>query len=218
MAGYDLQMIQLVVQNILDFKPQNIFEIGSRDGHDTQYLKDVLNIDDSNCYIFEAHPHCYKQIKEQYKTFNTYHCAITNETKQVEFNAGLVGLENCIGCSSMLQEAAHRSFKSEKVIVDGWRFSDIYKHLNLTNIDLVKMDVEGHAMEVLEGFGDILNEVKLLQLELEHKEAWVNQKLYPDVAEFLINNNFEQLVFIRTGHDQSDSVWVNKQHTNIQLC
>jgi FkbM family methyltransferase len=211
---YDLFMIETCIKDILRFTPTNFVEIGSRDGHDTNTLSKSLKINPSNCYILEAHPNCYEYIQQTYPQYNILHCAVTDKTGPINFNAGTVGIEDNIGCSSLLEDVSNK-FCSNKVIVDGWRFDNICQHIGLNEIDIIKIDVEGHTYEVLNGFGNIINRTKILQLELEHKENWTNQKLYSDVSLFLKQSNFEQLYYIKHSHDQSDSLWINKNYFNI---
>jgi FkbM family methyltransferase len=198
---------------ITNFIPKNIFEIGSRDGHDTNFLKQIFNISNSNCYIFEAHPDCYSFIKSTYPQFNVFNCGITNKTGTIKFNAGIVGEEGNIGMSSILKQN-NNEFKSKEILVDGWRFDDICKQLNLLEIDIVKIDVEGHSLEVLEGFGTTLNHTKMIQIELEHDELWKNQATYDTVKDFLIKHDFIEIAFMRHSWSQSDSLWLNKKYVN----
>jgi FkbM family methyltransferase len=207
-------MLEMGVKHLLRYQPQNFLEIGSRDGHDTHTISNNLSIEPSNCYIFEAHSDCFVNIQEQYPQYNSFNCAVSNKTELITFNAGIVGIEDNIGCSSILDDATG-TFRSKKVTVDGWRFDDISKHIGLSTVDLVKIDVEGHTHEVLEGFGESLRRTKAIQLELEHKEGWKGQKLYQDISNFLISNSFEQVFYVKHSHDQSDSFWANKHFFNI---
>lgn len=208
---YDLFMIDLALKNNANFIPTNFIEIGSRDGHDTNFIKQHFNIPDNKCYIFEAHPDCFLNIKNTYPTFNIFNCAISNKTQPIKFNAGIIGVENNIGCSSILKDTSG-GFKSNEILIDGWRFDEICTQLDLIDIDVVKIDVEGHTKEVLLGFGSMLSKTKSLQLELEHIECWENQTLYDDINKFLIDNGFIEIVFIRHSYDQSDSFWINQNY------
>lgn len=204
---YDLMMIEISMRQFANFTPKNIVEIGSRDGHDTDYMRRMFNLPEDCCYIFEAHPDCYSMIGKNYPGFNLFNCAITDKTGVVQFNAGIVGLENNIGGSSMLKDVTG-NFKSNVVSVDGWRFDEVCSKLELQEIDLIKIDVEGHTKEVLDGFGVMLDKTKAIQVELEHKECWEGQALYEDIKKYLLNNNFIEVFFIRHAHDQSDSFWI----------
>jgi FkbM family methyltransferase len=197
------------LSEIVNLKPKNFLEIGSRDGNDTHFIKQNFNIEDSNCYIFEAHPKLYKEIQNRYSNYNVYNCAISNKTEPIYFNAA-TELEDNPGMSSVLN-LSNSDFKSEKIQVDGWRIDDISKELKIENIDLTKIDVEGYSLEVLQGFGEMLKKTKCIQIELEHKKVWENQSSYDDVKSFLNENGFTELIYVRIAHDQSDSLWVQNK-------
>jgi FkbM family methyltransferase len=46
--------------------------------------------------------------------------------------------------------------------------SEYIKNNNITEIDICKIDVEGHELDVLLGFEDFINDVKIFILEVEH--------------------------------------------------
>jgi FkbM family methyltransferase len=211
---HDLRMIEVGLKYILKYQPSNFIEIGSRDGHDTATIAQTFNIPSDHCHIFEAHPDCYNAIKKQYPYFNVHNCAISDQTKPIEFNAGIVGVEDNIGCSSIHDDVS-KTFRSRKVVIDAWRFDEVSTQLGLDDIDIIKIDVEGHTYEVLEGFGSTIQTVKVLQLELEHKESWAGQKLYDDIASYLFSKNFQQIYYVKHSHDQSDSLWVNTKHFTV---
>jgi hypothetical protein len=64
------------------------------------------------------------------------------------------------------------------------------KENNLDGFDLIKIDVEGFAYQVLVGFGDYLKNCSLIQIELEKAEVWKNQKTDNDVIKLMEDNNF----------------------------
>jgi FkbM family methyltransferase len=208
---YDLLMIELALKNHVNFNMSNFVEIGSRDGHDTNTIKTIFNLRESDCYIFEAHPDCYQSIVNTYPSFNTFNCAVSNETKPIEFNAGIVGIEPNIGVSSVLDMTTD-GFKSNRITVDGWRFDDICDNIGLSEIDCLKLDVEGYTYEVLESFGLMLGRVKVLQIEMEHYEAWKGQKLYEEIKTFMTDNDFIEVFFIRHSYGQSDALFINKKY------
>jgi hypothetical protein len=82
-----------------------------------------------------------------------------------------------------------------------------------TEIDMLKIDVEGNTYEVLEGFGYHLDKVKSIHLEAEHTPVWKGQKLYADIEKYLIDRDFIP-VELKIGFPQSDSVWINKNYYN----
>lgn len=53
------------------------------------------------------------------------------------------------------------NFKEQVSLI---RFDEYWKNKDQL-IDYVKIDVEGHELDVLEGFGELINKIKLIQFE-----------------------------------------------------
>ena len=192
-----------------DFHPTTFMEIGSRDGHDTNYIRHYWNLDHKNCYIIEAHPQCYKNIINQYPHFNTFNIAASNETKPVTFNAGIFGQEENVGVSSLLDRTLS-SFTSEQITVDGWRMEEVMNHLNINSIDFMKIDVEGFGLQVLQGFGDKIKSTKYIQIEVETKQVWEGQSYYDDIVKYIETMGFELLEDVVLDDYQKDIILKNK--------
>lgn len=192
-----------------NFNPTTFIEIGSRDGHDTNYIASYWNLKPNNCYIIEAHPDCYNNIKLTYPFFIVFNIAASNETKPITFNAGIFGEEENIGISSILDRTLS-PFKSRQVEVDGWRLDDLMNQINLDKFDFIKVDVEGFGLQVLEGFGDRIKDIKYIQVELEIKQVWEGQSYYDDVVSYLDSKEFIILDEVVLDSVQKDVIFKNK--------
>jgi FkbM family methyltransferase len=197
-------------------KINSFIEIGSRDGHDTNYISYYWKLDPNKCYIIEAHPGCYNNIISTYPQYQTINVAASDSTGVVKFNAGVIGEEENVGISSLLDRTLS-PFISEKVEVDAWRMDEMMLHLNIDEFDLAKIDVEGFALQVLKGFGDKLNNFKALQIELEVKQVWSEQSFYQDVVDYLNKFNFIILDEIDLDGIQKDVLFINKKYINGAL-
>lgn len=206
----DIYQLTTLIKNN-NFIPKSFLEIGSRDGHDTYMIRNFWKINDADCYIVEPHPELYKSIKNLYPYFNVFNCAASNKTQPIKFNAGTLDINNNVGVSSVLNRTYDSDFIFTEIYVDAWRVDDIFNFIGLSNIDLVKIDVEGHAYEVLNGFGIYINSVKYIQIELETKEVWKDQKLSNDVINFMIKNNFEIISEIKLDEFQTDFLFKNNK-------
>jgi len=87
---------------------RNFFEIGSRDGIDSEYICNKYLIDPRNCFIFEPHPELFKNIKNSLLNFNIFNIAIYNKTEPIQFNA-IKDEKNNIGMSSILSRNIDKS-------------------------------------------------------------------------------------------------------------
>jgi len=182
-------------------------EIGSRDGHDTNYIAHYWKLDPNKCYIIEAHPGCYNNIISTYPQYQTLNVAASDETGVVEFNAGVFGKEENVGISSLLDRTIS-PFISEKVEIDAWKMVDVMLHLNVDGFDLMKIDVEGFALQVLKGFEDKLNNTKAIQVELEIKQVWEGQSYYQDVVDYLDGFGFKILDEVILDEYQKDVLFI----------
>jgi len=200
------QLTELIKQE--NFNPTSFIEIGSRDGHDTNYICQFWSLDPKNCYIIEAHPQCYNFIKQHYPQFNTLNIAASNKTEVIKFNAGIVGQEENIGVSSVLNRTLSE-FISEQIEVDGWKMEEVMNYFNLSSIDFMKIDVEGLGLQVLEGFGEKIKNTKYIQIELEITQVWENQSYYEDVVDYLNTKGFIIINDVDLDQYQKDVLFKN---------
>jgi FkbM family methyltransferase len=194
-------------------EPKTILEIGSRDGDDANILKNGFNIDETKVWVVEPNPKQQKKIIDKYPNFNLIKEGIFDEEKTLSFNA--VNTYDLIGISSLLDrnDRIYDSIDSEKIIINTILGSTLLNIIG-EEIDLCKIDVEGATYEVLTSFGDSISKIKSMHLENEHKEVWVNQKLYDDVRQYLIKRDFIEVYFQYVNNIvlQSDSIWVQKKY------
>lgn len=198
----------------LPFTPVTFMEIGSRDGHDTKAVADYWNLVPDNCYIVEAYPALCDRIKTQYPEFNTFGFAASDKIGTVEFNAvPLTDHANNIGISSILECTAY-DVPSDKITVPTNTISNFLGEIGLLGVDLIKIDVEGFTQEVLNGFGDKLQNIKALQIETEKSEMWKGQKIHDDIVEFMELKDFTLHSKYDAWGNQYDCLFVNNKASN----
>lgn len=205
---HDIRQLTLLLKE-RNFTPSNFIEIGSRDGHDTNYISYFWNLPPSKCFIIEAHPGCYQNIIHQYPQYVTFNIAASDKTGVVTFNAGVIGKEGNVGSSSLLPRS-NAVFISEPVEIDGWRMEEVMDQIKIDSFDFMKLDVEGFALQVLKGFGDKINNTKAIQVELEVKQIWEGQSYYQDVVTYLDKYGFTILDEVVLDEYQKDILFIKK--------
>jgi len=194
--------------------PKNVFDIGSRDGDDANMLGNAFNIAHENIYTFECNTTNYESIISKYPKMNNFSFGVSNKNGEETFYN--VTNSSNIGVSSFLKENKEIQKNSRQFIettVNTKRMDDFLTENNINNLDIVKIDVEGFSYECLEGFGEKIQNIKIIHIENEHKECWENQKLYDDVHNMLVKQNFSRVLF-KYGNEkkeQSDSIYVNNE-------
>lgn len=186
---------------------KNVFEIGANFAQDAEYIANAFEIAPDNVYVFEAHPDLYKAITKIHN-FKAYNNAVFNENKQMNFNIVPLDAKNT-GLSSLLPIHCD----TVPVSVQAIRMDDFMNENNITEIDFLKLDVEGCNWEALDGFGERLKDVNSIHIEAEHIQKCINKidtKLYHDIEKILKENGFK-LVFFQRYSCQSDSFWVQER-------
>lgn len=189
---------------LLPFTPKTFMEIGSRDGEDTDYVAKFWKLAPEDCHIIEAYPQLAEQMKQKYP-YNVHSFAASHENGEAKFNAVVSEHADRVGMSSLLDHNIYHN-KINVITVETKRMDSFLT----TPIDLIKLDVEGHAYSVLVGFGDKLKDVKAIQVETEKSELWKGQKTHEDVKSLLESFGFELVSIFDAWDAQYDCLFVNK--------
>lgn len=193
-------------------KIENTYEIGSRDGNDATAIGKGLGVPDFNIHVFEPHPDLSKQIGYTHPTIQVHQLACSNVVGKLPFYSCVLDKETNWGMSSLRHNPhydvskGYTKIEVDVIRMDGWMAAnDVY------SIDILKLDVEGCAWEVLDGFGERLKDIKVLHVECERHQFWDGQKLFKDtIAQMLPTHD---LVFCYDQGGQSDSIWINRNYT-----
>ena len=207
-------MIQKHVEIIkeLGFIPKTVLEIGSRDGDDANYYKEQFNLLGTNVHIVEPNPIMFDEISKKYPNTVRWQYAIDLENGIKEFNQVIENNMVKIGVSSLLDRVDdfYDKYETRKILVTTRTGYEILKCIG-EDIDICKIDVEGMSYQVLISMGDLISKIKTLHIEAELREFWKDQKLYPDVHDYLIENGFELVWSQKMFYDaQIDTIWINK--------
>jgi len=215
-----MQKLAQTYQELFKRDPETILEIGSRDGHDVDILRQFCNVSIIDVWIIEPNSVCVKNIKQTYPYVNLIPCAVALTNGIAEFNAVVSKDDMYIGQSSLLHRTSmHSNTGVNWINGDNWVEVNTLtgkKVLQLIEkpIDLMKVDVEGYAFEVLESFEETLTSVKLIQVECEYEPFWENQKLYKDVSAYMLTKGFTE-IYKLDYPGQCDVVWGRGYENNF---
>lgn len=186
---------------------KNLLEIGSMNGHDAFLLSTELKIDHKNVFIVEANPFFAKKIALNYPSINLKEAAIAKTTGKVDFYAAK---DEDDGRSSTYDRDIYEADNFEKITVSSLSGKDLLQQFNLDKVFAVKIDVEGAAYDVIESFGEKLDDIFCIQVETERSQVWKNQTTKDDVFNLLNKKGYELIWECDVGI-QNDSVWLNKR-------
>ena len=182
--GFGAKSIKEEVDSCISFlsnKPKIFIDVGAHKG---MYTKEVLRqIPDLECYLFEPSPANTEILKTAFSNLHNVNIstnALSNITGKQKIYFPTPGSE--------LTSLTHRRLDHFHMYMDyseeieTTRFDDFWeirnsqkkekeklndKNVDTKNniIDYVKIDVEGHELNVLEGFGKLINNIGLIQFE-----------------------------------------------------
>lgn len=151
-----------------------IFDVGCFNGNYSRNLKKKINYKNINFYLFDANPNL------KIKDFKYINEVFSNkiETKNFYLNEFLPSSGSSLEDITMTDKywnftrklitfSPNKSFKKLRVKTNTIDNFCIKKKIK--KIDLLKIDVEGSELKVLEGCKKILNNTKILQLEIYQK-------------------------------------------------
>lgn len=193
-------------------KLSRIVDVGSRDGNDAQFIAQRLNVR-KTCQIIcvEAREKAAKIIKEKYPNFIVFETAVSNfvgESSFVEFHE-----PEFAGSSSLMPERQNTYQSESSIITVPVTRLDII--LPTGNIDILKIDVEGHSIPAIEGMGNRMQDVLVAHIETETPEriAWGEPSNNLEVATLMQNLGFSLVnVSYQWGWSIQDQIWINTKH------
>ena len=159
-------------------------DIGANKGKYTDIL--IREFPTSKVLVFEPQKSLFKFLKKKYSKNNNiklFNIAINHEKKKIKLNVGFKG--DPLG-----------SLYKRKFLKKGLRKIEIVKCQRLDKIldsnqiiDFVKIDTEGNEMNVLNGIGKLIYNIKIIQIEFGG--TWIDSRFfYRDLYEFFKNKNF----------------------------
>lgn len=185
-----------------------VWEIGSRDGHDgVELAKRIYNgLDDwfwtnTTVVCFEPNPDQAKIIKKNYPEVRVVEMAASNKTGKADFKV-YHGNEGDVGSSSLNLDWKEDDLEGHVIKVKTIRLEEYIK--DYEKIGIMKIDVEGHSLEVLEGLEDKLNQVMVIHVETE---TWTGSD--KAVEEFMKTRGWTLVDVAEEWGGMPDQVWVN---------
>ena len=205
-----------------------VFDIGSCEGEDSiRYAKLFPH---ATIYSFEPLENNYNKIlsnirKEQCTGIQPYKLALSDEKGVAQFyvssghpphkpNTSQWDYGN--KSSSLLkpgkirQTHAWLEFKSTAIVATDTVFN-FCKAKGLSAIDFIHLDVQGAELMVLKGSGDLIDNVKLIWLEVESIQLYKKQPLTNDIESFMYDHAFVLL------KDTVDDVSGDRLYANSKL-
>ena len=175
----------LIVKSLSKEDIRTFIDVGANKGEFIHAVQDVFP--NTSIIAFEPLEEC-KRYLEDYHCENLFMFGLWDEDKL----GILLTNRNRLDESSFLKSVEYEGIKE---LVNLKRFDNL--GIQILRPCFVKIDVEGAELKVLKGFGERLNEVSFLQVELLFEDMFEEQTKLKDLTNYLYGYNFNG--FIQTG-------------------
>lgn len=171
---------------------ENIIDIGANIGLFSMFIHKIFPR--ASIYAFEPLRECYEQLKlqgENIKTIKVFNIALGDKKETTTIR------KNSFAPSSSILEMSEKhktafpytkTFKLDKVEMD--TLDNILANKNLLNI-LIKIDVQGYEHKVLLGAQKILENTKIIILEVSFEKLYIGSSDFDEVYDMLKEFNFK---------------------------
>jgi|LauGreDrversion4_2_1035121.scaffolds.fasta_scaffold00281_48 FkbM family methyltransferase len=192
---------------------KTIFEIGAYDGVDVEEIKNNFG-NDCAIHAFEPDPESFSKLEYYYKSEGVIcnNIALSNHVGTTKFvkcwDPKLEDQSKRDIWYKTAQSIRHNTkdhILSKKIVEEeiDVPVTTIKEYCSINSVipDILLIDTQGSEWEILDGAGDILNNVKVLMTEWSTKELYVGQKMLPAIVELLGKYNFKLVEKINLWED-----------------
>lgn len=217
--------VSSLYKRIFERRALTIIDVGANRGQTIDFFL-KLN-DKSRLYSFEPNPKLFEELEFKYSNNENIKLipkGISNKTETKTF------FENILDESSTFEELNMNSdYLKMKSSILGVKPKDIVKEsypvkvttLNdfiakneIEEIDVLKIDTEGHEFECLEGLFKLENfyELKIIQFEMHFDDMYLKNRSYEQMNNLLNKNGFFELKKIKHGFGDFYDYFYSKEN------
>lgn len=196
------------------FEPKSILDIGANVG---QFYNEIKNIfPNSYYYLIEGSESCEVVLE----TFDVDYsiCLLSDTEKEVDFYIRK-NEPRCTGNSIYRENTSF--YDDDQIIVEKKQTKTLSNLLNNQTFDLIKIDVQGSEIDIINGGLDIIKEAKGILMEVSLMEYNQNSPTKEFVYEYMDNLGFKPVELIgNINHPltyeliQQDILFLNKKYDN----
>jgi FkbM family methyltransferase len=201
-------------------KKMVILDIGSRDC--VQSIEFTKYFPNSTIYAFECNPNTLDICKSNIKNYNNIKLiegAINDYNGECKFYP--INKDKTIttwqdgnpGASSLFIATGnypHETYFQDEITINCHRVDTVLKNEKIDKVDLIWMDLQGAELLALNSMGSILHTVDYIHTEVSYQKIYNDQVLFPELNNFLIDNNFISLTLSKHVGWQEDIIYKNK--------
>lgn len=188
---------------------KTILDVGSLNGIES--VKFTEKLPNCNVHTFEPNEESYNNVlisTEGINKIKVHNVAVSDFKGESDF---YITYDNMGGSSLLEPSIIHKTGPNiSKTTVSVVRLDEFCYENNITEVNVLWMDVQGSELNIFKGMGDILNDVKAIYVECSMIPYYKGASHKDEVIEYLTKYNFE--LVSETHHDnyEGDFMFLKK--------
>ena len=201
----------------------SIIDVGAHKG---EYITNILkHFKVKNGYCFEPNPSVFKILQNKIKNKNNIefvNLGVSDSNCRINFN---VNIESSSSSINNLNEKSSY-YKKKFFLLNFFQSSNVTRAINIdvitlenfieknriNQIDLLKIDTEGHEMQVLRGLKDKIKNIKLIHFEHHFDDMIIKNYKLSDIHNYLNEKGFKKKFKIKMKFRKSfEYLYLNKE-------
>ena len=183
-----------------------LIDVGAHHGETVNLFNKNFNI--KSIISFEPSPKNYNEFSkkiENIKNLKIFNLALGDEKKLIDFNEHFETQSSTLSKINKKSPYLKKKFfflnpfniKKKKISivkVKMERLDNFLKQLNIKEIDIIKIDTEGHDFNVIKGLGESIRYVRYIYFEHHFHDMLIKGYNLTDIHNYLIKHNFKKVL------------------------
>lgn len=211
---FNIQRIYSILHQIKKANDINyILDLGCRDGSEAIQFSNAFP--NAKIISVEANPNQIETIKSNirdYPNIQIFNFGASNKEEELDFN---ISSTVNVGNSSFLKKTGdydhHENMAfHDPIKVKTKRLDNFLKELQIPQVDILWMDIQGFEGKAMEGLGEYVKKIKILYSEITYKEMYKDQLLFDKFDFNMLKNGFYCVYRdYKHGDFWGDSIYLN---------
>jgi FkbM family methyltransferase len=202
----------------------SILDVGANKGQSIDFFLGINP--NAKITAFEPNKKLFQILEEKYRNNDNIilnNLGVSNTNGELEFNENILDETSTFESLNLDSKYLEKKAKvlgvtKESIIVDKYKvavisLSEFLKSNESSSFDVLKIDVEGHELPVLEGLFSNENQfkIRLIQLESHNDDMYLSNSKHEDIDQLLNKNGYFEIAKIKHGFgDFAEIIYENK--------
>ena len=189
-----------IIKKELPNKISLLIDVGAHRGETIDFFNKYFKI--KKKILFEPNIECYEYLKKKFKKDIIYPFALSDKNSEGIFKIGQLSYMSTL--NKINPNSFYTYFKNiiififffnskiypKKYKVKIKRLDAITEIKKSKKIDLIKIDTEGHELNVIKGMGKIIDKTKLILFEYHYDSSIIKKYNFDDINNYLKTKGF----------------------------